>query len=52
MIIFNNEEIWMGFDNQSGLAIGTALDGFELTSDPGRSRAESRVFNQASGFYD
>src|SRR6266511_876681 len=29
-IIFNDEEIGMGFNSQSGLAVGTALEGFEI----------------------
>ncbi|MFE5624612.1 hypothetical protein ACFQ8S_21360 [Streptomyces virginiae] len=29
-IIFNDEEIGMGFNSQSGLAVGTALDGFTI----------------------
>jgi hypothetical protein len=31
---FETEEIGMGFNNESGLAIGTALEGFEVHEDP------------------
>ncbi|MCX8130625.1 MAG: hypothetical protein N3I35_11065 [Clostridia bacterium] len=31
---FNDEEIGMGFNSESGLAIGTALEGFTVTADP------------------
>jgi hypothetical protein len=33
-IIFNDEEIGMGFNSQSGLAVGTALEGFEIPESP------------------
>lgn len=33
-IIFNDEEIGMGFNSQSGLAIGTALEGFSIQENP------------------
>src|SRR5262245_34245087 len=33
-ILFNGEEIGMGFNSESGLAVGTALEGFTVDSDP------------------
>ncbi len=32
-LLFNDEEIGMGFDSESGLAIGTALEGFTVGDD-------------------
>jgi hypothetical protein len=39
-ISFNDEEIGMGFDSQSGLAIGTALEGFTIQENPAAPGAE------------
>ncbi|MBJ8056101.1 peptidoglycan-binding protein [Bacillus cereus] len=33
-IDFNDERVGMGFNSESGLAIGTALEGFTVTADP------------------
>jgi hypothetical protein len=33
-IIFNDEEIGMGFNSESGLAVGTALDSFTIAENP------------------
>jgi len=33
-IMFNDEEIGMGFNSQSGLAVGTALDDFTVQANP------------------
>ncbi|MEU6278175.1 hypothetical protein ABZ871_38140 [Streptomyces populi] len=33
-IIFNDEEIGMGFNSESGLAVGTALDSFTVEENP------------------
>src|SRR4028119_774038 len=33
-IIFHDEEIGMGFNSESGLAIGTALEGFTVQANP------------------
>jgi hypothetical protein len=33
-ILFNNEEIGMGFNSESGLAVGTALEGFSVQENP------------------
>ncbi|MFI6600264.1 hypothetical protein ACIBHX_28805 [Nonomuraea sp. NPDC050536] len=33
-VLFNDEEIGMGFNSDSGLAVGTALEGFTVSSDP------------------
>lgn len=35
--IFNDEEIGMGFNSETGLAVGTALEGFSVQSDPDAS---------------
>jgi hypothetical protein len=32
-LLFNDEEIGMGFDSESGLAVGTALEGFTVGDD-------------------
>jgi hypothetical protein len=39
-IIFNDEEIGMGFNSESGLAVGTALEGFSIQVNPGASGQE------------
>jgi hypothetical protein len=33
-ILFNGEEIGMGFNSETGLAVGTALESFTVTADP------------------
>jgi hypothetical protein len=33
-LIFNDEEIGMGFNSETGLAVGTALEGFTVQADP------------------
>ncbi|WP_218939176.1 hypothetical protein [Bacillus thuringiensis] len=33
-IEFNDERIGMGFNSETGQAIGTALEGFTVTADP------------------
>ncbi|MEV4889512.1 hypothetical protein AB0K48_08995 [Nonomuraea sp. NPDC055795] len=33
-VLFNDEEVGMGFNSESGLAVGTALEGFTVSSDP------------------
>ncbi|MCC6315535.1 MAG: hypothetical protein IT337_16170 [Thermomicrobiales bacterium] len=39
-IIFNDEEIGMGFNSESGLAVGAALEGFTVGPDPAASGQE------------
>lgn len=39
-IIFNDEEIGMGFNSQTGLAVGTALEGFTVGTPPEASGQE------------
>lgn len=39
-IIFNDEEIGMGFNSESGLAVGTPLDGFTIAENPAAPGAE------------
>lgn len=39
-VIFNDEEIGMGFNSQSGLAVGTALEGFTVQANPSASGQE------------
>ena len=39
-ILFSGEEIGMGFNSESGLAVGTALEGFTVASDPVASGGE------------
>jgi hypothetical protein len=36
-ILFNDEEIGMGFNSESGLAVGTALEGFAVHEDSAAS---------------
>ena len=39
-ILFNGEEIGMGFNSETGLAVGTALEGFTVDADPVASGGE------------
>lgn len=39
-ILFNDEEIGMGFDSASGLAVGRALEGFTVNENPNAGGAE------------
>lgn len=39
-IEFNDEEIGMGFNSESGLAVGTALEGFTIEENPAASGME------------
>lgn len=39
-IIFNDEEIGMGFNSESGLAVGTALESFTVQENPAASGQE------------
>ncbi|MFF4833969.1 PASTA domain-containing protein [Streptomyces sp. NPDC001315] len=39
-ILFNDEEIGMGFNSESGLAVGTALDSFTIAENPTAPGAE------------
>jgi hypothetical protein len=39
-IIFNDEEIGMGFNSESGLAVGTALEDFTIQENPSASGQE------------
>lgn len=34
LLAFNNEEIGMGFNSDTGIAVGTALEGFTVQADP------------------
>ena len=34
LLAFNNEEIGMGFNSDTGIAVGTALEGFTIHADP------------------
>lgn len=38
--IFNDEEIGMGFNSDTGLAVGTALEGFSIVENPAAPGAE------------
>ncbi|RWP61176.1 MAG: hypothetical protein E5Y63_19380 [Mesorhizobium sp.] len=39
-VIFNDEEIGMGFNSDTGLAVGTALEGFSIGVNPAAPGAE------------
>lgn len=39
-LAYNDEEIGMGFNSQTGLAVGTALEGFTVQENPSASGAE------------
>jgi hypothetical protein len=39
-IIFNDEEIGMGFNSESGLAVGTPLEDFTIQPTPGATGQE------------
>ena len=42
-LAFNDEEIGMGFNSESGLAVGTAVEGFTVQGDQGRARPGDRL---------
>lgn len=45
--MFNDEDIGMGFNSESGLAVSTALEGFTVPEDEaGQARADK--FRQAT----
>ncbi|PQP55048.1 hypothetical protein C6A88_00660, partial [Mycolicibacterium austroafricanum] len=39
-LAFNDEEIGMGFNSRTGLAVGSALEGFSVGADPSAPGAE------------